>query len=209
MAATPDTRPQTPFVPNAAQLAAGIGIDNLPAVRVADPAVQAAIQYLIGLGAPPPTSQEDDVEGFPGGSYMLSLVIWTNATTGQTVTAEAGYMAAKPGTTAVLLAYAGIITLPAGFQAMALTPYQVAAMLPPPVASVPVVMPASPVGPPIYPGFVAVSAPFYVSPTDSLTAHPIGSTWVDDGKGVAPVGQYLKTGTVGPFGPSISWNRTK
>lgn len=212
MSATPDLRPQTPFVPTAAQLAAGVGITNFAAIRVADPAVQAAIAYLEGIGAPPPTSQQDDVEPFPGAPFVYSSVTWTNTQTGQSYQGEAGIIAVRPGEAALALAYIGLLTLPVGFSSVSYAPYQMATLLPQPVPATPIVYPTSPIGGPVMPNTVGVGANFNPSVTDSLAAHPVGSTWLEDGVGPwgNPAGTYVKGGqAVALCGTPNPWKRTK
>jgi hypothetical protein len=210
MSATP-AGPQAPFVATAAQLAAGLGITDFAAIRVADPAVQAAIQYLIGLGAPPPTSQQDNVEPFPGAPFVYSSVTWTNPTTGQTYEGEAGIIAVRPGEAALSLAYIGLLSLPVGYSSVTYAPYQIAALLPQPVQAAPINYPASPVGSPVMPATTGIGANFNPSVTDSLLSHPVGSTWVEDGKGPwgNPAGTYIKGGEVALFGPMNTWKHAK
>lgn len=202
---TPDPEPTI----TQAMLAAGIGITNLAAVKVADPAVQAAVAYLEGLGAPAPYSQVDEFEAFPGGSYTYSKVTWMNPTTGQQVAAEAGILALRPNILTTQLAQIGLLPLSGEVDGNSLAPYQVAAAMPQPHgAPVVIVFPTSPIGSPIYEGWDTVGARFQPSTTDSLGSHPIGSKWKNLTASAAPVGTYIKIGAVNPFGASVMWQRT-
>lgn len=212
----PEAPPLTPTQITALR-AVGIGIPDVYAVSVKDPAVAAALTFLAGLGAPPPTSMVDSTIYSPTGNLIIdNLVTWVSpANPYNTVVADAGLLAWKPGEVALNLSQQGFlktpsfggIILPSNFKSGAIMPYQAAAYFAVPVATGIQLPPASPVGYPLVPGQTGPGSNFQVAATDSLTAHPIGSIWLEDGTGAAPAGEYLKTGTINLFGPSIMWTR--
>lgn len=204
MSATPDTRPEPVFVPTPAQRAVGLGITDFNSVLSNDPAVDAAIEWLESLGAPPPTSREDFVFAFPGSPDFFHQITWSN-NLGARVPVEAGILARQPAITAILLAQAGFMKIPAGFVADVVPAYQAAALMPPPSPTI--VFSSSPIGGAVTYGHVEIGAAFNPSATDSMVA---GQQYTQKAPtDQAPAGSYLKfAGVRTLFGPPAYWIRT-